>query len=452
MSNRWLRFGIALLAIGAASAAGYRIYQQQQDLALGIQRAGAIDASAEAALTTIPEIKAALHAYVAEGQGTAFWTARAAMLIDKLRAALVELDEGATTAGVPLNESLDLADRLSASERRARDHVRAGERLLAGEVIFTEARDVLDAMRIQLAGTRTRLAEASASTTTGIQRDQATLVASAGGILAFAVLLLVIAPAGATVAASTIKSAVTGPADEFESSARVVSRAPLKPTSPSTPPTGPGTPVRPVATTAATAVAKPQSQPKAASAPAGTNGNTNVVSPASAASPPATSGMPLPVSLREAAAICTELGRASKSIEVSNLLARAARVLDASGAIVWMTSSDGRELYPAASTGYDDRLLARIGAIPRSANNVTASAIRTGTSRTSPRAGEAAAALAIPLLTPLGAVGVLSAELKSAPDVDETCLAVATIFAAQLAGLVGARATAAAGATTAKVN
>jgi GAF domain len=133
------------------------------------------------------------------------------------------------------------------------------------------------------------------------------------------------------------------------------------------------------------------------------------------------------------------------------LLARAAKVLDASGAVVWMASPDGRELYPAASAGYDERLLTRIGNIPRTANNVTAGAIRSGTPRSSARDGQAAAALAVPLLTPLGAIGVLSAELKNVPEVDETCLAMATIFAAQLASLVGSRATnaaAAAGATS----
>jgi hypothetical protein len=140
------------------------------------------------------------------------------------------------------------------------------------------------------------------------------------------------------------------------------------------------------------------------------------------------------------------LARASQSIEVSSLLARAAKVLDASGAVVWMASPDGRELYPAASTGYDERLLSRIGTIPRTANNVTAGAIRSGTPRASPRVGQSAAALAVPLLTPLGAVGVLSAELKNIPEVDETRLAMATIFAAQLASLVGSRS---AGAVTA---
>jgi hypothetical protein len=432
MSNRWLRFGIAIVAIGAASAAGYRVYQQQQRLVISIERTRATDVAAEAALTTIPEIKAALHAYVAEGQGYTFWTARAASLIDKLRASMLELDGAATGAGVPLTDSLNLADRLEASEQRARDHVHDGQRLLAGEVIFTEARDVLDAMRTQLARAHTTIADTEATSQAAMRREQSMLVLSSGGILVLTIVVLV-SPGRAkpAVAPAAIKPAAAEPADEFESSARIISRTPIKPPT-ATPAASPAAAAKPAGAVATTtprpptlAKATPEAKPTA-------EGKPSTDAAAAAVAP----------SLREAAAICTELGRASQSIEVSNLLARAAKVLDASGAIVWMTSADGRELYPAVSTGYDDRLLTRIGTIPRSANNVTASAIRTGTVRTSPRAGQSAAAVAIPLLTPLGAVGVLSAEMKNVPEVDDTRLAVATIFAAQLAGLVGSKATA----------
>ena len=237
MSNRWLRFGIALLAIGAASAAGYRIYQQQQRLALSIERTRSADAAAETAVTTIPEIKAALHAYVAEGQGHAFWTARATMLLERLRSSMLELDGAATVAGVPITESLNLADRLAASEQRAREHVRAGQRLLAGEVIFTEARDLLDALRLQLARARTSIVEGEAAAQAQVRREQVVLALLSTGILSLAILLLVFPASGTpAVAATTIKAAAAHPPDEFESSARIISRTPLKPTT--TPPGG----------------------------------------------------------------------------------------------------------------------------------------------------------------------------------------------------------------------
>jgi hypothetical protein len=135
--------------------------------------------------------------------------------------------------------------------------------------------------------------------------------------------------------------------------------------------------------------------------------------------------------------VCTELGRVSQSIEISTLLERAAKVLNASGVVVWMASPDRHEMYPAASAGYDERLLARIGSIKRDANNVTAGALRDASPRTSSKAGSSAAALAVPLMTPLGPVGVFSAEIRELEAVDETRLAVATIFAAQLATLLG---------------
>jgi hypothetical protein len=477
MSNRLLRFGIALLALIAAVIVGYRIYQQEQRLVASMQTSHGTDVTAESAIATIPDIKAALHAYVAEGQGYAFWTARAGSLIEKLRAGMLELDGAAAAAGASLTQALELADRLGKSEQRARDYVRAGQRLLAGEVIFTEARDHLDAMTTQLTRTRSLLAEAGASEQAAIRREQAILGLSGAGVLAFAMLLLAVptaAAATATTTAATLKPARNTIAEEFESSARIISRTPIAATAQPAAASANTTSAKPAARAAGSTAARPATAQVAKPAPPAQKpsvqqGAPAVYGPSGApatpdarndhASPPADrnteTAAPIaiaPPSLSEAATICTELARASQSVEVSNLLARAAKVLDATGAIVWMASADGRELLPAASAGYDERLLVRIGAIPRTANNVTASAIRTGTPRTSPRVGQASAALAIPLLTPLGAVGVLTAELRSAPEVDETRLAVATIFAAQLASLVGTRSVATANGSAAKAN
>ena len=460
MSNRWLRFGIALLAIGAAGAAGYRIFQQEQRLATWMASSRSADSAAETAIVTISELKAAMHAYVAEGQGDAFWTARAATLIDRLRASILALDAPATIAGTALTETLDSIDRLAAAERRAREHVRSGERLMAGDVIFTEARDVLDAMRLQIVAARTAVAEGSVATQAGVRREQTTLALGAAGILAFATLLLVIPGSGAASAATSVSAAPASALNELDSSARVVSRAPLDhadpaalgarntpstprtPSAPNTPaarnargvtyaPNAPGARNAPGAPGARNAPGAPGAR-NAPSAPTAPNALGAPNAPGAPSAPSAPS-----VSLPDAAAVCTELGRVSQSVEISSLLARAAMVLNASGAIVWMASPDRHEMFPAASAGYDERLLARIGAIKRDANNVTAAALRDAAPRMSPRQGASAAALAVPLLTPLGPVGVFSAEIGDVQAIDETRLAVATIFAAQLASLLG---------------
>ena len=416
MSNRWLRFGIALLAIGAAGAAGYRIFQQEQRLGADIAMTRAAEQSGESALVTISELKAAMHAYVAEGQGDAFWTARAIAMLDRLRSSLLELDAPATAAGAALADTLDTADRLAAAEQRARQHVREGQMLLAGDVIFSDAPDLLDALRLQVVRTRATILDAATARQTAIRREQATLALAGAGILAFATLLLVIPGSGAPAPTQSLSAARASEpvADEGESSARVIARTPVPP--------------------------RPASSPRVTPAKAATTPVAPTETSASGSHAPA-------ISLREAAAVCTDLGRVSQSVEISALLERAANVLNASGAIVWMTSPDRHELYPAVSAGYDERLLDRIGSIKRDANNVTAAALRDAMARTSPSAGTSAAALAVPLLTPLGPVGVLSAEIRTVAAVDDTRRAVATIFAAQLASLLGTISTPAADAS-----
>ncbi len=220
------------------------------------------------------------------------------------------------------------------------------------------------------------------------------LALGAGGILAFATLLLVI-PGRAAVYSAAPAETISEPAQVHTETARQISPR--------------GAPTASAATRASAALGVPG------------------------------------LSLKEAAAICTDLGRVSQSIEMSALLERAGNVLNATGVIVWMASADGRELYPAASAGYDDRLLARIGSIPRNAANVTAGAMRDAAPRTSSGVGSSAAAMAVPLMTPIGPVGVLSAELREVNEVDETRMAVATIFAAQLAALLGSMAAPAVG-------
>jgi hypothetical protein len=163
------------------------------------------------------------------------------------------------------------------------------------------------------------------------------------------------------------------------------------------------------------------------------------------------SAAPAGADLAAAASVCTDLARVAQTNELSGLLERAAQVLDAAGVVVWMSSQDRSELFPAASAGYDDRILARIGSIPRGAANVTAAAFRDAAAKSTPGIGSSAAALAVPLLTPLGPAGVLSVELRDATEVDARRMALAAIFAAQLASLLGSMAPPVADATEATV-
>jgi hypothetical protein len=119
------------------------------------------------------------------------------------------------------------------------------------------------------------------------------------------------------------------------------------------------------------------------------------------------------------------------------VLARAASVLDATGIVLWISDPDGHELNPIVTHGYDQQVLLRLGTIRREAENVTAAAFRTSLVQTVKSDAVSNGAIAAPLVTPVGPVGVMSAEVRNGREQHPGTLAAATIVAAQLAMLVG---------------
>jgi hypothetical protein len=429
VSNRWLRFVIALLALTAAAAAAFKIFDQEQRFVANSTTLGAAARAAESATTTATEIKAALHAYVAAGQGQPFWTSRARTLLDALRDAVLELDGLGSTLGLEPTDALDLSDRLAASEQRARDYVQAAQPLLASDVIFTDSRDLLEGVRMQIARARDGIVGRLEAQQSEIRREQATLALAAGGILALGVLILV--PTGrlndpeADLSGLIAQTSTSAPANSPELRRDLADRSADDTDAAFSRESGPQVRVAPWA------------RPAEAAAPVAPAAHAAPAEPAEPA-PMAPAEPPAPVPLTAAASLCTDLARVSDSSEITGLLRRACDVLGASGIILWIASPDRRMLVPVASAGYDERLVNRIGPIARDEPNLTAIAFREAASQSSGSADTARAALAVPLVTPEGAVGVFSAELQGGDSLEPRQVDLATIVAAQLSMIVGA--------------
>jgi hypothetical protein len=152
--------------------------------------------------------------------------------------------------------------------------------------------------------------------------------------------------------------------------------------------------------------------------------------------PAAAAGSPASIDLAAAADVCGALARTADTASLREVLARAAAVLDARGIIVWMGA--GEELFPALSYGYDERVIERLGPIPRGAPNATAEAWRTGQLRTVAADVISHGAVAAPVSGIGGCVGVFAAELRHGREDDPGTQAVAAMIAAQLAGIVSA--------------
>jgi hypothetical protein len=104
---------------------------------------------------------------------------------------------------------------------------------------------------------------------------------------------------------------------------------------------------------------------------------------------------------------------------------------------LWIVDPDGRELSPIVAHGYSPQVLSRLGTIRCDAQNVTGAAFRTGLVQTVKSDDLSNGAIAAPLMTPAGPVGVMAAEVRQQGEQQAAKLAAASIIAAQLATLVG---------------
>jgi hypothetical protein len=144
-----------------------------------------------------------------------------------------------------------------------------------------------------------------------------------------------------------------------------------------------------------------------------------------------------PFDLGKVASLCTELARVVDTRSLPAVLEATASVLDANGVVLWIADPDGRELNPIVTHGYPVQLVTRLGTIPRDAPNATAAAFRTALLQTVHADSISNGAIAVPLVTPAGCVGVMAAEVRHGGERQEAKLAAAAIVGAQLATLVG---------------
>lgn len=153
------------------------------------------------------------------------------------------------------------------------------------------------------------------------------------------------------------------------------------------------------------------------------------------ARPPAAQA-PVYPNLRALARLCTDFGRIDGPEDLTILLEDAARLLDATGLIVWIWDESVDGLRPALAHGYSEKVLAHLPDVARDADNATAAAFRSAETCTIKGSDHASGALVVPLLTQTGCAGVLAVELQAGVEQTEAVSAVATIIAALLAQLI----------------
>ena len=385
MNSRLTRVLLVVIGVAIGTAASYFLKDLETRIDSQQSSADSLREQANALSTTIADARTGQVAYVARGQGEAFWMTHVAGLLPALQKQSAQFAASLTApaAQAAFEPATAALENFGTLDGRVKEFVAGGNSLLAADLIFS---DGLESAATASTHVAAALAEELRARTGDISRMRGRRLAivggTAGGVL---LLMLVLAFTGAAARSETEPRAATPPVE----------------------------PVR---------FEAPLPRAKAAITP----------------------------KLITTARLCGELARITESRQLPALLERAAKVLEASGIITWVADSAGNELRPAISYGYSDQVVGKMGTIPREATNAVAAAYRSAEMRTVAGDNFSSGALIAPLMTAEGCIGVLSAEMKSGSERDESFQALATIFAAQLATLVSPPAMAAPARTAAQ--
>lgn len=386
MTKFAVRLTLFLACVGAMGYAAFLTWSSEQQIRATGSSSGHFDIAARAASAGIAELRAAQQAYVAVGQGEDFWFARVSAILKDLDDKLAALK---SVAAAP--EAVRAVDDASAAlqdfaqmDTRARDYTRGRQLTLASDLVFTDGFDLTKKAGAAVERVVTAEVVARDAVVGSLRRKEA--IALAGAAAAATLGLLMLLPVGRRRDADVI--AARRAADDVP--------------------------------------------PVSADTLDDLRDFGIVAKPAIPAVAPR-----LNVDLGGMAALCADLARIQDTRALPSLLERAADILQASGIVLWIADPDGRELSPIVVHGYSPQLASRFGTILRDAENVTASAYRTGLLQTMKGDAISNGAVAAPLITSGGCVGVMAAELKNGGEQQHALLAATAIVAAQLATLVG---------------
>ena len=367
---------LALVAIGAAA---FRLNRSEQHISQLTASLRAFDQHARDSSDALVDARVGQQAYVAAGQGVAFWFGKTDAAVLSATAGLTALGESAgASARTAIDEAGATVTEFSSIDKRVRDYLKSGQQLMAGDVIFTEGSDAAATAVRQIETARQAQHQAVDGDVAALRKQQMLTAGVAAGVIGLIVLLLVPVPRARALEAAADTGTSSGPDA-----------------------------VQTIASTAAVAPVAPMTSRAQESV------------------------------FKAATDVATDFGRVRDLDELTRVLGRAAEVMDASGLMVWAGGAGGGDLRPVLAHGYNAQMIARIPPVPRSADNAAAAAYRSGTLQiVLSRPGGSSGAIVAPILSADGCIGALSAEIRSGGETSESVQALAAIFAAYLAGVL----------------
>ena len=389
--------------LGVAVTSGYQLFLFEQLIDQELDAERSFSALGWELNGHISELRTNQQAYVAAGQNRLHWMQKVTEQLDTVDISLTTLAQLATaasTVGSLENAQVAIND-FARMDTRARDHSDLGQDLMASDLLFTDGPELALIAMTHIDRALKTERDARDTATTAHRKSQGVALAAAMGTSVLVTLLLL------PVSARPIVKNV-GLTDRAVEQTNSVSSQHIKESSGSigqedvhVPSDGP-----------LTIIATPTDE--------------TVI----------TAGISPTLDLQLAAKLCTDLGQLSNTSQLNVILARAAQIFNASGIIVWILDASKNSLRPAVGHGYSETTLARFGSVSCDDDNVTALSFRDAQIHIVPADSSSLGAIAAPIVSMSGCIGVLSMELQGGWELNEDVQATAAILTAQLSTLV----------------
>ena len=382
MRRGWIRASLVIVMLGVAVTSGYQLFLFEQLIDQELDAERSFSALGWELNGHISELRTNQQAYVAAGQNRLHWMQKVTEQLDTVDISLTTLAQLATaasTVGSLENAQVAIND-FARMDTRARDHSDLGQDLMASDLLFTDGPELALIAMTHIDRALKTERDARDTATTAHRKSQGVALAAAMGTSVLVTLLLL------PVSARPIEESSGSIGQE---DVHVPSDGPL------------------------TIIATRTHETEITAAD---------ISPT--------------LDLQSAADLCTDLGQLSNTSQLNVILARAAQIFHASGIIVWILDASKNSLRPAVGHGYSETTLARFGSVSCDDDNVTALSFRDAQIHIVPADSSSLGAIAAPIVSMSGCIGVLSMELQDGWELNEDVQATATILTAQLSTLV----------------
>jgi hypothetical protein len=131
---------------------------------------------------------------VAAGQGVTFWMPKVAQTAAAITASTAGLRNAAVSAGArrEIGEALTALSEFAEVDQRARDYLRSGQLLMAGDVIFTEGGQTAASAARRVEASRLAEHQSLDASEASVRKQQAMALAGAGVVTGLIVMLLAV--------------------------------------------------------------------------------------------------------------------------------------------------------------------------------------------------------------------------------------------------------------------